>query len=130
MARVLAFVIALLAACGSPRTPAGADTEEPVPAVFAPVTDAGVKVAGFYCYSWVHGTEFSTPCYRTRDACDVASAEMQSAHRDVTPCEGMVTAWCALLDEERCFETGSQCARYLEAFAPEGKQLPSCQTRQ
>jgi hypothetical protein len=131
MARVLGLVILVLAACGSPKSPAATsaetDTDDAVAAVTA---DAAIPVSGFYCFSWIHGQDFSTPCYRTLDACDAAAAEMKAGHRDVAPCEGVATAWCALPDDERCFETGALCASYLQRFSPEGKRLPSCQTRQ
>ena len=125
MARSLGVLLLLMfGACGSSRPTSSGERSAPVTIAEA----TSVSSAAFHCYSWIHGPAFSTPCFRARPACDAAAQSMTDSGRDVIPCEAQASAWCALVGEERCFQTGGDCARYIEAFAVDGEPLPSCQT--
>ena len=121
------LVLLAVGACGSSRpAPEGERQSPPAIADATPVS----STAGFHCFSWIRGAAVSTECYRVRPACDAAAKSMTDSGRDVTPCEAKASAWCVLVDDERCFETGGDCARYMEVFAVDGQPLPSCQTRE
>ena len=100
------------APASAPRAPAVSPASAPLasqdggaapPApVSSDATDESRTVKDWFCYSWVHGRDFASPCLPTAHAC--AQAIAKDAHRDKKPCSaysGTVT----------CVASGAHAAR-------------------
>lgn len=68
-------------------------------------------VKAWFCFSWVHGRDFASPCFSNAHAC--AQAFAKDAHRDKKKCSeysGTVTCVprggdeAGARDEQRCFQ--------------------------
>jgi len=108
-----AFGLGLLFTTGCPGTPASAPQAQatapaPRPAASAPLSSSGAggnpsglqgsapaggaaspapesrTVKDWFCFSWVHGRDFASPCFPEAHAC--AQAFTKDAHQDKKPC--------------------------------------------
>jgi len=43
-----------------------------------------LEVKDWFCFSWVHGRDFASPCFEAKPAC--ARASQDDAHHDKKPC--------------------------------------------
>jgi len=73
-------------------------------------TEGSRAVKGWFCFSWVHGRDFASPCFSKAHAC--ARAFAKDAHQDKKPCSeynGTVTCppesdAAGTPNAERCFQ--------------------------
>lgn len=102
-------------------------------------SSAGVAAGGratFHCFSWVHGPEFSTDCYRTAAECDREQLSMKNGARDTTGCQPVQGAVCTRVsrppdpaDHERCFSDAGRCAHYQAFVTGNGHAVTPCVAR-
>ena len=113
-----AAVFALLAACGGRREPAPAEPREPT----------------LSCFSWVHGSDSSTDCYRDVAACERARNRMADGARPTTDCAERAGGACTRIsrgaievaEPERCFGSAANCERYRAFVAGNGIDATRC----
>jgi len=121
-----------ISASESPSSSAAA----PEPPASAAVVDAGAAAprADFHCFSWIHGPQFSTDCYRGPDVCERERLAMKNGARETTPgCEKVAGASCTRVsrppapgDSERCFASANACARYRAYVQGNGLTVTPC----
>jgi hypothetical protein len=156
------LVLALLvAACSSPAAPppapppvvvaapppidAPTPPTEPLVAPEADPIDAGAPEplikpgtearATFHCFSWIHGPEFSTDCYRDAAKCETERKAMEDGARQTRACQAVAGASCTsvgrrkMKKEERCFGNANNCERYRAFVTGNGLDVTACTNR-
>lgn len=134
---------ALVAAQAAPdedRSPAATDgpppqaSAEPAASAAAPGAGSAAARAEFHCFSWVHGPEFSTDCFRSAAICDKERIAMKEGARDTTECSKVKGASCTRVsrppapgDSERCFGNANNCERYRAYVRGNGLTVAPCE---
>ena len=133
---VVAAVPPIDAAPTPPTEPLAAPDVEPVDAgapepLVNPAVDSGPR-AEFHCFSWIHGPDFSTDCYRTAAKCESERKAMEAGARPTRPCEKVAGASCTMVGrrkmkkEERCFGNPNNCERYRAFVTGNGLDVTAC----
>ena len=141
--------------CGDPLSgpgatgPSAAATDSGSPGAAASSASASAAVsasagdspsspeAGFHCFSWVHGAQFSTDCYPSFAECEKERLGMSGGARPTTPrCEKAAHVSCVRLsmppdttEKERCFEDAAACGRYRAFVLKSGHRVTACEDR-
>lgn len=86
-----------------------------------------------YCFSWVHGPDFSNDCYRTKKECDDANLSMQRGSRPTTKCTPESGGSCTTVSRppdpsatQRCFGDHANCERYRGYVTGNGLTTTVC----
>lgn len=116
-----------------------ADTTSAAPPGPEAAPEPSTSAAGgatFHCFSWVHGMEFSTDCYRTAAECSRERQEMRKGARDTTECRTVQGGACTRVsrppapgDHERCFASAGNCERYRAYVQGNGLTVTPCVDR-
>lgn len=93
--------------------------------------------ARFLCFSWVHGPDFSTDCFRSSKECEAERRHMKDGARDTTPtCRAVEGASCSVVTRppakaanEHCFGSASNCERYRAYVTGNGLTASPCADR-
>jgi hypothetical protein len=108
----------------SPQAEERSTSPEPPASRTAPNVDFPV-----YCFSWVHGSKFSTDCYRTRAQCRAERIEWAISNHDTLECEKRDHAACTTVirdGAERCFGDSDNCTRYRIAMIRQHLETGNC----
>lgn len=114
----------------APPEPEPVDAGVPEPLV-NPAVDSAPRAA-FHCFSWIHGPEFSTDCYRTAEKCETERKRMEAGARPTQPCKKDIGASCTMVGrrkmkkEERCFGDPNNCERYRAMVTGNGLDVTAC----
>ena len=134
MHRTLVVVAALVGCTQAPQEPlrplAGATSS-------ASATSSSTAPAPFHCFSWVHGHEHSTDCFRSHETCESERLAMERGARPTTPCQGLPGASCTMVSRppehpvprERCFSNAGACARYRAFVLGNELTVTPCEDR-
>lgn len=109
----------------------------PAPAsAAAPATGSAGARSDFHCFSWVHGPDFSTDCFRGAAICDRERIAMKEGARDTMECSKVKGASCTRVsrpptpgDSERCFGDANNCERYRAYVQGNGLTVTPCEDR-
>jgi hypothetical protein len=105
MTRAAALALLFLAACRATTSAQPASGERSLVRTESTLVDAGAKpevsaseaphattpdvadaidVKDWFCFSWVHGRDFASPCFEAKPAC--IRAQQDDTHHDKLPC--------------------------------------------
>jgi len=102
MSRAVTLAFLFLAACRAATSAQPVSGERSLVSTESALVDAGAKlevsdsaasrataadaieVKGWFCFSWVHGRDFASPCFETEPVCSRALHD--DAHGDKMPC--------------------------------------------
>lgn len=134
MHRSLVVVAALV---GCTQAPPGAAISSASTTKSNPTPAEGGAPAPFHCFSWVHGHEHSTDCFRSHETCESERLAMERGARPTTPCQGVPSASCTMVSRppehpvprERCFSNAGACARYRAFVLGNELTVTPCEDR-
>jgi hypothetical protein len=95
------------------------------------------KRSTFQCFSWFHGRQSSTDCYRTGRECAVEKKRMEDGARPTAPCERVTGASCTMVSRpeagfgprERCFSRAHECESYRAFVLGNHLTVTPCEDR-